>query len=118
MSESFSEKRDDPRIDSRAAVFLELEAADPDSGAPARILMCRLLDVSASGMRLRVDRPLGVGNVLGLCARFGRAGKNLRVVGEVRWIREADGFYVAGFSLFETACSDIAEWKLLVADAL
>ena len=111
------EQREDWRVSSRATVFLELAAPDPVTGEAAKILVCQLLDVSAGGMRIRLDRALAAGSILNLCARFA-SGKTLRVVGEVRWVRPESSFYIAGFSLFESAESDIVDWKLLVADRL
>lgn len=115
------DQRDDYRVSSKAAIFLELESSDPENNIPAKLLMCQLLDVSASGMRIRLDRELPVGSILNLCANFVKSGEQrhqanvFRVVGEVRWIKKMNAFYIAGFSLFESLQSDIAEWKLLVA---
>ena len=111
------EQREDWRVSSRATVFLELAAPDPVTGEAAKILVCQLLDVSSAGMRIRLDRALAAGSILNLCARFA-SGKTLRVVGEVRWVRPESSFYIAGFSLFESAGSDIVDWKFLVADKL
>lgn len=111
------DQRSDWRLPSTATVFLELAAADPVSGESEKILVCQLLDVSSGGVRIRLDRPLPVGNILNLCARFA-SGKVLCVVGEVRWVRPEKDVFCAGFSLFESLGSDIAEWKLLVAERL
>ena len=118
------DQRDDYRVSSKAAIFLELESSDPENNIPAKLLMCQLLDVSASGMRIRLDRELPIGSILHLCANFVRSGQQqhqasvFRVVGEVRWIKKMNAFYIAGFSLFESLQSDIAEWKLLVANEI
>lgn len=123
--EVHGELRGELRLATTAAVFVELSAGDPVTGEPASIIMCRLLDVSAAGMRIRIDRAVPLGSILTLCARFngpkqGSHSNNsaLRVVGEVRWLDKKDNYYFLGLSLYESLDTDITAWKRLVAEHL
>lgn len=114
------EQRGELRVATTAAVFVELSAGD--LGEPATVVMCRLLDVSAAGMRVRIDRAVPLGCILALCARFNGPSHarqaSLRVVGEVRWVEQKENYYVVGLFLYESFDTDIAAWKLLIADQI
>jgi len=115
------EQRGEIRVATTAAVFVELSAGDPATGESASIVMCRLLDVSAAGMRIRIDRSVPLGSILALCARFNGPNSSphsLRVVGEVRWVEQQENYYVIGLFLYESFDTDIAAWKLLIADQI
>lgn len=111
------EQREEWRLGANAAVFLEVESSGP-KGEEATIILCRILDVSANGMRIRIDRPVPEGAILRLCADFGGLRPPLAVVGEVRWLKDEDDHHVVGFRLFESDYTDIAAWKQLVAEEM
>lgn len=108
------ERRAEDREDVHAAVFLEVESPEPGSGERPTVILCRILDVSPNGMKIRIDRELPEGAILRLCADFGEERLPLEVVGEVRWIREENDYFEAGFNLFESDYTDIASWRKLV----
>jgi len=107
--------RSEPRLALRVPVFVELpESADEDDPA-APLLLCRLVDFSANGAQIRLDRVLPLGAILRLSARLPEHHMPLTVVGEVRWVRGESGGYLVGFSLYEADQTDIEQWKSLVA---
>lgn len=111
------ERREEPRSDVHAAVFLEVDSPEPGSGERPTVILCRILDVSGSGMKIRVDRELPESAILRLCADFGRDRSPLEVVGEVRWCREEGEYFEAGFVLYESTYTDIDAWKKLTSTA-
>ena len=115
MTQEEEDRRAEERADAHAAVFIEVDSPEPGSGERATVILCRILDVSSSGMRIRVDRELPETAILRLCADFGRDRAPLEVVGEVRWCREADEYFEAGFVLYESAYTDIEAWKKLIS---
>lgn len=112
------ERRAEEREFVHAAVFLEVESPEPGSGERPTVILCRIMDVSTGGMRIRIDRELPEGAILRLCADFGKERLPLEVVGEVRWIREEDDYFEAGFSLFDSDYTDIHTWKKLVGNEI
>lgn len=114
MSEE-EDRRAEERAHAHAAVFIEVDSPEPDSGERPTVILCRILDVSSSGMRIRVDRELPETAILRLCADFGRNRSPLEVVGEVRWCREEGDYFEAGFVLYESAYTDIESWKKLIS---
>jgi hypothetical protein len=115
MNNNNDERRNEPRSDVHAAVFLEVDSPEPESGERPTVILCRILDVSANGMKIRVDRELPETAILRLCADFGRDRSPLEVVGEVRWCREEGEYFEAGFVLYDSAYTDIEAWKKLIS---
>ena len=109
--------RSELRLALRIPVFVELPESD-DDGPGAPLLLCRVVDFSANGVQIRLDRALPLGAILRLSAQVPEHCTPLTVVGEVRWVRcEADSCLV-GFSLYEADQTDIEQWKSLVAGRL
>jgi|GEM_PF-3799720 len=116
---SHSDQREELRIDDSAAVFVELPASGQDDAPEAAVqLLCRMVQASANGLRLRLDRRLPVGGLLTLRARFNQVAEPLRLAAEVRWVSEEKNSYLVGLRLLESQQYDVARWKLLIADRL
>lgn len=111
--------RGELRLPAQIPVFVELPEQDDDeqsTGEP--LLLCRLVDFSANGARILIDRPLPVGAILRISAQLPEQHTPLTVVGEVRWVRCEDGRCLVGFSLYEADQTDILQWKSLLARRL
>ena len=114
-----TEQREEFRLDNeKAVVFVEIKAENLEEGEAAERVLCKLLDVSANGIRIRIDRSLDEGAIFPVVAYFGRGHTPLSLVGEVRWVREDGHFFQIGFSIFESALTDIEKWKSLIAAKL
>lgn len=111
--------RGELRLQAQIPVFVELPEQDDDeqnTGEP--LLLCRLVDFSANGARILIDRPLPLGAILRISAQLPEQHTPLTVVGEVRWVRCQDGRCLVGFSLYEADQTDILQWKSLLARRL
>ena len=112
------ERRGELRIDDPAAVFVELPVGPDHHGEQPPLLLCRLLDFSANGMRIRIDRHIAPGTILRISARL-RGDRQLNtLVVRVRWSCPDGNAFSCGLSLFEAADTDIAEWKRKVSERL
>lgn len=108
--------RAEVRLDRPLVVFIENNCRN---GRP--VLVTQALDVSANGVQVQVDCAIAVGAVLPLCIELPQAtGKrDLHLIGEVRWCSPAPaGGYLAGFQFLAAQGTDLAAWKLAVADML
>src|SRR5690554_737715 len=101
MADQGDEHRGEWRLEAKIPVFLELPESGDDGDSTAPLLLCRLVDFSANGVRILLDRPLPVGAILRLSARLPQHSTPLTLVGEVRWVRCQDGQCLVGFSLYE-----------------
>lgn len=111
-------RRSEFRLPDNAIVLVEVRAASPDGSAPAEIIACDGIDLSANGLQVRLDRPLAVGSILRLGTRLAGDSAGMQVVGEVRWVRPHDGGWTVGFALFDSDGTDIVAWKQLIAARL
>ncbi len=110
-----SERRSEQRLDESVMIFVERYAAEFDNSRPARIIICKSVDISANGLQVRIDQPIPIGTILRLCAQFRSGRQSLYVVGEVKWQRREDDLYCIGFALFDSEQTDIITWKELIA---
>ena len=111
------EHRIETRLELQETVFIEVLSAASDS--PGTVIMCNSLDLSATGIQVVIDEDLAVNSILRLCIDLPDR-EPIFLVGEVMWKRpdpESDGVRL-GFLLFESDDSDIADWKLWVAEML
>ncbi len=113
-----SERRSEERLDESVTIFVERYSAEFDNSRPAKIIVCKSIDISANGLQIRLDQPIPVGSILRLCAQFGSGRRSLYVVGEVKWERREEGLYCIGFVLFDSEQTDIILWKQLIADLM
>jgi len=110
-----SERRSEQRLDEGVTIFVERYAAEFDNSRPAKIIICKSIDISANGLQVRIDQSIPVGTILRLCAQFRSGRQSLYVVGEVKWERREGDFYCIGFALFDSEQTDIIAWKELIA---
>lgn len=115
-----AERREELRVARGYPVFVELPEAEPDSegAAGGSLLLCRLVDFSANGACIRLDRPLPEGAILRISASLTERRETLSVIGEVRWTAADGPGYLVGFRLYEADQTDIIQWKMLVASTL
>lgn len=114
-----SERRSESRIDEKTTVFIEICSASFDQSAPANVIMCHSLDISANGIQVQMDREVAVGTILRICAEFGQSDEQtLYLVGETKWVRPEGDVFNIGFELYEAEDTDIAGWKYVIASML
>ena len=112
-------RRSQLRLSGALAIFVEVRAANPAEQTCAEIVACSVVDISANGLQVEMDRPLPVGSILRLGADPGGQAPVMYVVGEVRWVRPAPaGGYGVGFAFFDSDGTDIIEWKQFIAERL
>lgn len=113
-----ADRREEFRVRHRAAVFVEVDSREPDSGDATALVLSQVLDLSANGIRLLIDRPVPEDALLNLMVKFAGGAKPLKLVGEVRWQEQEAEAWLVGFSLYESAQTDIADWKEWVSEML
>ena len=102
------------RLPVESRVFIEIESAPPGSLGPGKIARCETLDVSNSGLRVRLDEPVTVGAILQIGVELPGKDEPFYLVGQVRWRmrdREIKGKWVAGFEVLNAFGSDVEHWE-------
>ncbi len=102
------------RLPVESRVFIEIESAPPGSLGPGKIARCETLDVSNSGLRVRLDEAVTVGAILQIGVELPGKDEPFYLVGQVRWRmrdREIKGKWVAGFEVLNAFGSDVEHWE-------
>ncbi len=105
------------RLPVECRVFIEVMSAQAGSDGEAEIAVCQTLDVSASGLKVAVDRELTENAILQIGVEPPDAAGTFYLTGEVRWCRHTgsdDVHWYAGFQLLNAHGSDIERWKALI----
>ena len=112
------DNRERMRLPVEYRVFVEVVSAQPGSDGEADIAVCQTLDVSATGLKVALDRQLTTGAILQIGVEPPGAADTFYLTGEVRWCRHTrsdDVQWYAGFELLNAADSDIERWERLVS---
>ncbi len=86
MSET-NDQRQDKRLLCEDIIFIEVASAGIDNHAPAALVICNTLDVSANGLQVSMDRPLIVGSIHQIGVQQAELEHRLYLTGQVKWCR-------------------------------
>ncbi|MFT4872303.1 PilZ domain-containing protein [Congregibacter sp.] len=102
------------RLPVASRVFIEIESAPPGSIGPGKVARCDTLDVSQSGLRVRLDESVTVGAILQIGVELPGENEPFYLVGQVLWRmrdKEHPGSWIAGFEVLNALGSDIEHWE-------
>lgn len=112
------ERREEARLNLGAEIFIEVEAHEPGSDKPEKVLACDAVDMSANGLQVLLDEELVEGAIHTLIVELDSAKEAFTLTAEVRWVRPHSEGYLIGLSLYESDGTEIIDWKLMVAKYL
>lgn len=124
------EQRQEWRKESEDTVYVELVSQSEGSGAQSCIMICQVLDMSANGLKVIMDKTPPLGAILRLCIQISKTDTRLFLSAEVMWVKDnetdqriepthlEDLTCQVGFSLYECDETDIQVWKNLIADRM
>lgn len=107
------DQRRHPRLQRGERLIIQIVGAPDNPALNGHVTSCTSVDLSAGGLRIRLEEPLGRDNRVELwVALEGRRGKFL-LSGTVRWcMREETGdAYLAGIEINTGPASDTDSWK-------
>jgi len=102
------------RLPISSRVFIEIESPPPGSIGPGKVARCDTLEVSQSGLRVRLTEAVTVGAILQIGIELPGETEPFYLVGQVRWRmqdKENPGSWIAGFEVLNALGSDIAHWE-------
>lgn len=109
------ERREEARLNLGADIYIEVEAKEPGSSKPGKVLSCDAVDLSANGLQVLVDDPLTSGAIHTMIVELDADRGMFRLSAEVRWVKPHSEGYLTGLSLYESDGTEIIDWKLMVA---
>ena len=112
-----SDKRKHQRLSQEETIFIELASAglgDDD----AKIALCKSVNISHNGLRVRINHELTVGAILQIGVELSSTEDTLYLAAQVIWCErddEADESWSAGLELMNAKGSDIEIWRAVLA---
>lgn len=111
----YEDRRADPRIEHTTDLALKIVFSSAAPGLLGKNLDGKTVDISASGLRISLDRPIEIDSVLDVWIIMKKENKKYFLTGNVRWCNETDqpGVYHAGVVLRERTdtITDLRGWR-------
>ncbi|MBV1872045.1 MAG: PilZ domain-containing protein [Gammaproteobacteria bacterium] len=112
MAQTGDERRREYREMEEVSIFLETAAPMPGEDAIGSVALCGSLDISPTGLRMKLDQSLAQFAILQLGIQFADK-RRFHLVGEVRWVKDCDEGYEVGFEILESEQTDFTAWQTL-----
>jgi len=112
------ERREEARLNIGAEIFLEKSSPEPGEQVAPEVVRCEAVDISANGLQVVVDCELTAGAIHTIIVDIYRNDDVYRLSAEIRWIEPHKNGYLVGLSFFDSACTGIIDWKLMMAKNL
>ena len=111
----YEDRRADPRIELQADLTVKIVFSSTAPSLLGKNLDSKTVDISASGLRISLDRPIEIDSVLDVWVTMKKQNKKYFLTGNVRWCNETDqlGVYHAGVVLRERTdtITDLSSWR-------
>ena len=111
----YEDRRADPRIELQADLTVKIVFSSTAPSLLGKNLDSKTVDISASGLRISLDRPIEIDSVLDVWVTMKKQNKKYFLTGYVRWCNETDqlGVYHAGVVLRERTdtITDLRSWR-------
>jgi len=109
------ERRSDERFDNSEAISLKIVFSSENPGLLGKTISGETVDISASGMRISMEREIKIDSVLDVWVTLHEQNKKFFLTGNVRWCRPSDtgNDYQIGLVLRERTdtVTDLASWQ-------
>ena len=113
--DNFEERRADKRFIKSEGISLKIVFSSENPGLLGKTMTGETLDVSASGMRISMEREIKVDSVLDVWVTLHDENKKYFLTGNVRWCRasESGDGYQVGLVLRERTdtVTDLVSWQ-------
>lgn len=103
------DRRIHTRFGDHSLVFVELEAAQPESMQPPKLALARTIDISATGMSIATKEELNPERILRIFVDNGDE-YPLSLVGEVKWANKVGNEYQAGVEIYPSRETARRQW--------
>lgn len=112
MSES-TDRRNHPRLARDEKVIIQVVSSASDPSLTGLTVKCATVDVSANGLRVKLDKHVPEGYLLELFLQVSGQSRRYFLAGEVKWSRQVEDeedCYLTGIELIESTGDDLADW--------
>lgn len=116
MAQRGTDRRRHARIEVVRAIFIQVVPRGVAGPGESPVIRCETVDVSVQGLRVLVPEPIEPGSRLDIAVPEADWIGNLELVGEARWLQEADSGngYWLGLELQDTDRENMEKWFKIV----
>lgn len=116
---SQQERRSEPRLSCQERLFVRVVSSCPNVSLEGKTILCSTDDLSAGGLRLRLEEDVPVGTRLQVWIKIADYSGTFLFNGIIRWVRaQSATVFLAGIQLQEEEGDDVLDWERRVADIL
>jgi len=112
MSES-TDRRNHPRLARDEKVVIQVVSSASDPSLTGLTVKCSTVDLSAQGLRVKLDKHVPEGYRLELFLQVTGHSRRFFLAGEIKWSREVEGEeggYLTGIELVDAPETDLSDW--------
>lgn len=108
--------RSHKRHNRKADAYLEITVNDSNGEYIQKVIACDTVDVSERGLKIYMSEEVTQGAVTDICVVLTGQEGRFFLKAEVKWISPTgdDGWYFAGFEIFDAENTDYTKWVEMV----
>ena len=112
MADQRSHKRQGRKEDA----YLEVTIDDAEGGYIQKVIACETVDLSQRGLKIYMSEPVEQGLISEILVEISGEQGRFFLTTEVKWISPTgdDGWYFAGFEIFDAENTDFESWSRMV----
>jgi len=112
LNEPPLEQRYVPRVPRQESVSIQLTLPSLEQPESPRVVTCETADISANGLRLRLNESVEVERILDLCIELDGDPRRFLLTSETRWCRRNDHLncYEVGLIIHDSEGTDYQDW--------
>ena len=109
------DQRNHKRQTRKEDAYLEL-TLDGEQGYIQKVIACETVDLSAKGLKIYMSEAVEKGLITDVLVEISGEAGRFFLTAEVKWIAPCgdDGWYFAGFEIFEADNTDFENWAKMV----
>lgn len=112
-----NDKRKYKRQTHKENAYVEIVVQQGQQDFVQKIIPCETVDLSEDGLKMYMSEPVQQGLITDLIIELGEPKERYRLTAEVKWISSTadDGWYFAGFQLFDAEDTHYGQWVKMVS---
>lgn len=112
------EQRSQHRQARKEDAYLEVTLDDAEGEYIQKVIACETVDVSQRGLKIYMSEPVEQGLITEVLVEISGEDGRFFLTAEVKWITPCgdDGWYFAGFEIFEAENTDYEAWSKMVEE--
>ncbi len=110
------DQRSHQRHTRKEDAYLELTQYGKQGDYLQKVIACETVDLSAQGLKVYMSEPVEQGLITDVLVEISGQEGRFFLTAEVKWISPSgdDGWYFAGFQIFEAENTDYESWAKMI----